>query len=59
MIVGKVATPLCLTLIIKELKFSVEQSRVVTTWNLNQALNIIFCVVVRCICKNGHPKNMF
>jgi hypothetical protein len=27
--VGKVVTHLCLTLIIKELKFSVEQSRVV------------------------------
>ena len=31
MVVGKVAVHLCLTLIIKELKFSVEQSRVVTT----------------------------
>ena len=39
MVVGKVAAHLCLTLIIKELKFSVEQSRVVTT------LKIIFCVV--------------
>jgi len=29
MVVGKVVTHLCLTLIIKELKFSVEQSRVV------------------------------
>ena len=29
MVVGKVMTHLCLTLIIKELKFSVEQSRVV------------------------------
>ena len=39
MIVRKVVAHLCLTLIIKELKFSVEQSRVVTT------LNNIFCVV--------------
>jgi hypothetical protein len=37
--VGKVAAHLCLTLIIKELKISVEQDRVVTT------LNIIFSVV--------------
>jgi hypothetical protein len=34
MVVGKVVTHLCLTLIIKELKFSVEQSRVVKTLNL-------------------------
>jgi hypothetical protein len=32
--VGKVAAPLCLTLIIKELKISVEQDRVVTTLNI-------------------------
>jgi hypothetical protein len=38
--VGKVAAHLCLTLIIKELKISVEQDKVVTT------LNIIFSVVV-------------
>ena len=38
MVVGKVVAHLCLTLIIKELKFSVQHSRVVTT------LNIIFCV---------------
>jgi hypothetical protein len=31
--VGKVAAHLCLTQIIKELKFSVEQDRVVTTLN--------------------------
>ena len=36
---GKVAAHLCLTRIIKELKISVEQDRVVTT------LNIIFSVV--------------
>jgi hypothetical protein len=36
--VGKVAAHLCLTLIVKELKFSVEHGRVVTT------LSIIFCV---------------
>ena len=34
MVVGKVAAHLCLTLNIKELKYSVEQSRVVTTLNI-------------------------
>jgi hypothetical protein len=33
MVVGKVVAHLCLTLIIKELKFSVEHGRVVTTLN--------------------------
>jgi hypothetical protein len=33
MVVGKVVTHLCLTLIIKELKFNVEHDRVVTTLN--------------------------
>ena len=37
--VGKIATQFCLTLIVKELKISVEHGRVVTT------LNIILCVV--------------
>ena len=32
--VGKVPTHLCLTLIFKELKISVEQDRVVTTLNI-------------------------
>ena len=32
--VGKVAAHLCLTLIVKELKISVEQGRVVTTLNI-------------------------
>ena len=32
--IGKVAVHLCLTLIIKELKISVEQDRVVTTLNI-------------------------
>ena len=32
--VGKVAAHLCLTLIVKELKISVEQGRVVTTLNM-------------------------
>jgi hypothetical protein len=32
--VGKVAAHLCLTLIVKELKVSVEQGRMVTTLNL-------------------------
>ena len=39
MAVGKVAAHLCLTLIVKELRISVEHDRVVTT------LNIIFSVV--------------
>ena len=34
MVVGKVAVHLCLALIIKNLKFSVEHSRVITTLNL-------------------------
>ena len=33
MVVGKVVVQLCLTLIIKELKFSVEHTRVITTLN--------------------------
>ena len=37
--VGKVAAHLCLTLVVEELKISVEHGRVVTT------LNIILCVV--------------
>ena len=37
MVVGKVVAHLCLTLIIKELKFSVEHDRVITTLN-----NIIY-----------------
>jgi hypothetical protein len=32
--IGKVATHLCLTLIVKELKISVEHDRVVTTLNI-------------------------
>ena len=39
--IGKVATHLCLTLIIKELKISVEQGRV-----YNQTLSILFDVVL-------------
>ena len=34
MVVGKVVAHLCLTLIIKELKISVEHDRVVTTLNI-------------------------
>jgi hypothetical protein len=33
-VVGKVATHLCLTLIVQELKISVEKGRVVTTLNI-------------------------
>ena len=42
MAVGKVAAHLCPILIVKELKISVENGRVVTT------LNIIFCVIIMC-----------
>ena len=45
MAVGKVAAHLCLTLIIKESKFSVEQYRVVTTLNVIKHKKIIFSVV--------------
>jgi hypothetical protein len=49
MIVGKVVVHLCLTLSIKELEFSVERDRVVTTLNtINQTLNVIFSVL-RCL----------
>ena len=34
--VGKVAAHLCLTLIVKELKISVEHGRVVTTLNITK-----------------------
>ena len=34
--IGKVAARLCLTLIIKELKISVEQGRVVATLNISK-----------------------
>jgi len=40
--VGKVAVHLCLTLIVKELKISAEQGRVVTTLKYNQTLNVFF-----------------
>ena len=39
-VVGKIATHLCITLIVKELKINDEHGRVVTT------LNILFSVVV-------------
>ena len=45
MAVWKVAAHLCLTLIIKELKISVEHDRVVTTLNISNTLNMIFSVV--------------
>jgi hypothetical protein len=35
-VVGKLAEHLCLTLIIKQLKISVEQDRVVTTLNITK-----------------------
>ena len=38
MVVGKVVAHLCLTLIIIELKFSVEHDRVVTNTKYNQAV---------------------
>ena len=45
MVVGKVVAHLCLTLIIKELKVSVEHDRAVKKTKCNQALNSIFSVV--------------
>ena len=50
MVIGKVATHLCLTLIIKELKISVELDRVVTT------LNFIFSVAL-CVDYIDHPNH--
>jgi hypothetical protein len=47
---GKVAEHLCLTLIIKELKISPEQDRVViNNTKYNETLNIMFSVV-ECWC---------
>ena len=46
---GKVATQLCLTLVVKELKISVEHGRVVTT------LNIIIYVVMNNIIYVATP----
>jgi hypothetical protein len=43
-VVGKLPEHLCLTLIIKELKISVEHDRVVNNTKYNQTLNIIFSV---------------
>ena len=43
--VGKVVAHLCLTLIVKELKISVDQCRVVTILKYKQTLNIIFRLV--------------
>ena len=38
MVVGKAVAHLCLTLIIRELKFNVEHDRVVTTLNIKSYL---------------------
>ena len=43
MVVGKVVAHLCLALIINELKFSVEESRMVTTLNLIKHKYHILC----------------
>ena len=43
-IIREVVAHSCLTLIVKELKISVEHARVVIT-KYNQTLNFIFCVV--------------
>ena len=56
MAVWKVATHFCLTLIIKELKISVEQGRVVTTLNIINTLNILFGVVV--LPRHAFPRDM-
>ena len=47
----KVATHLCLTLIVEELKFSVEQGTVVTTLNRIKHQMFVFSVLVRKIRK--------
>ena len=44
--VEKVASHLCLTLAIKELKISVEHDRVVTTLDIIKHLNILFSVLI-------------
>ena len=41
MVVGKVVAHLCLTLIIKELKFSVEHDRVVTILNTIKQCSVV------------------
>jgi len=43
--VWKVFAHLCLTLIVKKLKISIEQGRVVTTLKYNQTVSIFFSVV--------------
>jgi len=45
-VIGKVVAYLCITLIVKKLKISVEQGRVVTTLNIIiVTLSIIFSIV--------------
>ena len=46
----EVAAHLCLTLIVKELKISVEHGRVVTTLDIMKTPNIIFSEVVGSFC---------
>jgi hypothetical protein len=53
MVVGKVVAHLCLALIIKELKFSVEHDRVVTTLNLNFSVPSTNRMLPRSQWKNG------
>jgi hypothetical protein len=48
---GKVGARLCLTLIVNELKISVEHCRVITT-KCYQTLNIIYCVVLSYFCQD-------
>jgi len=43
--IGKVASHLCLILIVKELKISVKQHKVVTTLNIIKHKNILFSVL--------------
>jgi hypothetical protein len=45
MVVGKVVAHLCLTLIIKELKFSVDHDKGGNNTKSNQTLNIKYSVV--------------
>jgi len=55
--VGKVAAHLCLTLIIKELKISVEHERVVTTLNIIFSAVACFISYKKCVQREKCPNN--
>ena len=56
MTVEKVASHLCLTLAIKELKISVEHDRVVTTLDIIKHLNILFSVLIMRWLMHAHTS---